>query len=80
MRKKKLIIPRLFLHDEEKKQIKKNNEKYNIKKNNNLSVPLSYEFSNEQKQIDQFITESISKGKKFEEINSKLKYQEKDKK
>ena len=68
------------LNDEEKKQIKKNNEKYNIKKNNFLSVPLSYEFSNEQKKIDQFITESISKGKKFEEINSNLKYQEKDKK
>ena len=68
------------LNEEEKKQIKKNYEKYKPKNNNNLSVPLSYEFSNEQKKIDQHITESISKGKNFDEINDELKYQGKNKK
>ena len=68
------------LNDEEKKQIKKNYEKYKPKNDNNLSVPLSYGFSNEQKKIDQHITESISKGKNFDEINDELKYQPKNKK
>ena len=68
------------LNDEEKKQIMKNNEKYNIKKNYNLSVPLSYEFSNEQKKIDKYITESISQGKNFDDINNDLNYQKEDKK
>ena len=68
------------LNEEEKKQIKKNYEKYKPKNNNNLSVPLSYEFSNEQKTIDQHITESISKGKNFDEINDELKYQGKNNK
>ena len=68
------------LNDEEKKQIMKNNEKYNIKKNYNLSVPLSYEFSNEQKKIDKYITESMSQGKNFDDINNDLNYQKEDKK
>ena len=68
------------LNEDEKKQIIKNNEKYNTKKNYNLSVPLSYEFSNEQKELDKFITESISIGKNFNEINDDLNYKNKDKK
>ena len=68
------------LNEDEKKQIIKNNEKYNTKKNYNLSVPLSYEFSNEQKELDKFITESISQGKNFNEINDDLNYKNKDKK
>ena len=67
------------LNDEEKKQIIRNRDKYKTNKTN-LSVPLSYEFNKEQKELDKHITEQISKGKNFEEIESNLKYQKKDKK
>ena len=60
------------LNDEEKKQIIINREKYKSAKNN-LSVPLSYEFDDTQKEIDKNITEAMSKGKNFEQIEDKLK-------
>ena len=67
------------LDDEEKQQIIKNRDKYKTSKTN-LSVPLSYEFNEEQKELDKHITEQMSKGKNFEEIESNLKYQTKNKK
>ena len=66
------------LDDEEKKQIIKNRDKYK-KNTTNLSVPLSYEFNKEQKALDKHITEQISKGKNFNDIEGNLKYQKKDK-
>ncbi len=67
------------LDDKEKQQIIKNRDKYKTSKTN-LSVPLSYEFNEEQKELDKHITEQMSKGKNFEEIESNLKYQTKNKK
>jgi hypothetical protein len=60
------------LNDEEKKQIIINRDKFKSAKNN-LSVPLSYEFDDTQKEIDKNITEAMSKGKNFEQIEDKLK-------
>ena len=60
------------LNDEEKKQIIINRNKYKSAKNT-LSIPLSYEFDDTQKEIDNNITEAISKGKNLEEIEDKLK-------
>ena len=67
------------LNDEEKKQIIKNKEKYK-KTNNKLVAPLSYEFDKSQKELDKDITQAISQGKNFDEIESKLKYQSKNSK
>ena len=64
------------LDNEEKKQIINNNKKYKTNKNN-LSVPLSYEFNDEQKKIDQQIIEAMSKGKNLDQIEEKLKLKEK---
>ena len=61
------------LNDEEKKQIIRNREKYKTKKKNKLSVPLSYEFDEKQKELDKNITEAMSKGKNLEEIEDNLK-------
>ena len=60
------------LNDKEKKQIIINRDKFKSAKNN-LSVPLSYEFDDTQKEIDKNITEAMSKGKNFEQIEDKLK-------
>ena len=67
------------LNEEEKKQIIRNSEKYKTSKNK-VSVPLSYEFDEAQKEIDKNITEAISKGKNYEVIEDKLKGQLKCKK
>ena len=64
------------LDNEEKKQIINNNKKYKTNKNN-LSVPLSYEFNDEQKKIDQQIIEAMSKGKNLDQIEEKLKLKDK---
>ena len=64
------------LDNEEKKQIINNNKKYKTNKNN-LSVPLSYEFNDEQKKIDQQIIEAMSKGKNLDQIEEKLKLKNK---
>ncbi len=64
------------LDNEEKKQIINNNKKYKTN-NNNLSVPLSYEFNDEQKKIDQQIIEAMSKGKNLDQIEEKLKLKDK---
>ena len=64
------------LDNEEKKQIINNNKKYKTNKNK-LSVPLSYEFNDEQKKIDQQIIEAMSKGKNLDQIEEKLKLKDK---
>ena len=61
------------LNDEEKKQIIRNREKYKTTTKNKLSVPLSYEFDEKQKELDKNITEAMSKGKNLEEIEDNLK-------
>ena len=61
------------LNDEEKKQIIRNREKYKTTAKNKLSVPLSYEFDEKQKELDKNITEAMSKGKNLEEIEDNLK-------
>ena len=67
------------MNDEEKKQIIQNKEKYK-KTNNKLVAPLSYKFDKSQKELDKDITQAISQGKNFDEIESKLKYQTKNSK
>ena len=61
------------LNEEEKKQIIRNREKYKTTTKNKLSVPLSYEFDEKQKELDKNITEAMSKGKNLEEIEDNLK-------
>ena len=61
------------LNDEEKKKIIRNREKYKTTTKNKLSVPLSYEFDEKQKELDKNITEAMSKGKNLEEIEDNLK-------
>ena len=64
------------LDSEEKKQFINNNKKYKSSKNT-LSVPLSYEFNDEQKKIDKQIVEAMSQGKNLEQIQEKLKLKDK---
>ena len=67
------------LNDDEIKQIKRNREKFKTSKNNKLIVPLSYEFNNSQKELDRKITNAMSQGQKYEDIEDKLKTQLKKK-
>ena len=62
------------LNDDEIKQIVRNSEKYKTI-NNKLTVPLSYEFAQEQKELDKNITNAMSKGEKYGDIEEKLKDQ-----
>ena len=62
------------LNDDEIKQIVRNREKYKTI-NNKLTVPLSYEFAQEQKELDKNITNAMSKGEKYGDIEEKLKDQ-----
>ena len=61
-------------YDEEKKQRKEIiKKKIGSHKNlNNNSKPLSYGFSDNQKKFDKDITEAMSKGKEFNEIEGKF--------
>ena len=62
------------LNDEEIKQIVRNREKYKTI-NNKLTVPLSYEFDQKQKELDKNITNAMIKGEKYGDIEERLKDQ-----
>ena len=53
-------------------QIIRNRERYKTSKNN-LSLPLSYEFDDTKKEIDNNITEEMSERKNLDEFEDKLK-------
>ena len=66
------------MNDEQRKEIlKKNNDKRNS--NSKLGKPLSYEFNQSQKEFDKDVTDAMSKGKEYKEIEGKFANQLKKK-
>lgn len=66
------------MNDEQRKEIlKKNNDKRNS--NSKLGKPLSYEFNQSQKEFDKDVTDAMSKGTEYKEIEGKFANQLKKK-
>ncbi len=60
------------MNDEEKNEILKK-KKENMKPKSKFStIPLSYEFNDTQKKFDKDITDAMSKGKEYTEIEGKF--------